>query len=330
MQQSRPASQAEAAESSLFAGLSFPEVPTSLIVPRRARDEVPTAPAPVVDENFYGTEMVNLEPGSITGASQASAPPVVQAITQTNSLASLYAPAPAATRYPEISSITRGGSLSSRPFPASAPVAVAAVPRAQLDADERVGLLSSQGATLSSTALDAEGANASLIHDLMMENARLADENARLSREKAALEHASAPVATPVTSLARALPDYHQPTIISSNSGAAVASGSSVGSLSAPAQGIRISGSTPPAQREGVKYVCCGACRQWLLSPRDAAYVYCPQCRSINNCGAMPPASGQNRGELHETGTRAGPLLERPETWALPPYISECFRGIFR
>jgi len=328
MQQSRPAPQAEATESSLFAGLSFPEVPTSLIVPRRAMvSDVPTAPATVVEENFYGTEMVNLEPGSIAGASQASAPPVVQAITQTNSLASLYAPAPAATRYPEISSITRG---SSRSFPASAPVAVAAVPRAQLDADERVGLLSSQGAALSSAALDAEGANASLIHDLMMENARLADENARLSREKAALEHASAPVATPVTSLSRAVPDYHQPTIISSNSSAAVASGSSVGSLSAPAQGIRISGSTPPAQREGVKYVCCGACRQWLLSPRDASYVYCPQCRSINNCGAMPPASGQNRGELHETGTRAGPLLERPETWTLPPYISECFRGIFR
>jgi LSD1 subclass zinc finger protein len=25
-----------------------------------------------------------------------------------------------------------------------------------------------------------------------------------------------------------------------------------------------------------LKYVCCGSCRQWLSSPRDAAFVYCP------------------------------------------------------
>jgi LSD1 subclass zinc finger protein len=37
-----------------------------------------------------------------------------------------------------------------------------------------------------------------------------------------------------------------------------------------------------------VKYVCCGGCRQWLMAPRDAVYVVCAQCDSINNCNLAP------------------------------------------
>jgi LSD1 subclass zinc finger protein len=43
----------------------------------------------------------------------------------------------------------------------------------------------------------------------------------------------------------------------------------------------------PPPQR-GVKYICCGACRQWLLAPRDAVYVVCSKCQSVNNCNLVP------------------------------------------
>lgn len=44
--------------------------------------------------------------------------------------------------------------------------------------------------------------------------------------------------------------------------------------------------SRPP--EKGVKYVCCGGCRQWLMAPRDAVYVVCAQCDSINNCNLAP------------------------------------------
>jgi LSD1 subclass zinc finger protein len=42
----------------------------------------------------------------------------------------------------------------------------------------------------------------------------------------------------------------------------------------------------PP--EKGVKYVCCGGCRQWLMAPRDAVYVVCSTCDSINNCNLAP------------------------------------------
>jgi hypothetical protein len=38
----------------------------------------------------------------------------------------------------------------------------------------------------------------------------------------------------------------------------------------------------PPAQ--GVKFVCCGRCKQWLRAPKEAIYVYCQTCDAVNNC----------------------------------------------
>jgi LSD1 subclass zinc finger protein len=37
-------------------------------------------------------------------------------------------------------------------------------------------------------------------------------------------------------------------------------------------------------QQRGLKYVCCGSCRQWLSAPIESQYVYCPGCESVNNC----------------------------------------------
>lgn len=54
-------------------------------------------------------------------------------------------------------------------------------------------------------------------------------------------------------------------------------------SVENPATGITVNDTTMPP-REGVKYVCCGGCRQWLLAPRDAVYVACGTCQAINNC----------------------------------------------
>lgn len=44
---------------------------------------------------------------------------------------------------------------------------------------------------------------------------------------------------------------------------------------------------TKPPEK-GVKYVCCGGCRQWLMAPRDAVYVVCSTCEAINNCNLVP------------------------------------------
>ena len=48
--------------------------------------------------------------------------------------------------------------------------------------------------------------------------------------------------------------------------------------------------------RDGVKYVCCGGCRQWLVAPRTAVYVVCTQCESVNNCNiaTAPPGTVPN------------------------------------
>ena len=52
------------------------------------------------------------------------------------------------------------------------------------------------------------------------------------------------------------------------NSGTIASSSSNAGTVSNPT----------------VKYVCCGHCRQWLLSPADAQYVHCPTCDCVNHC----------------------------------------------
>ena len=44
------------------------------------------------------------------------------------------------------------------------------------------------------------------------------------------------------------------------------------------------SSSAGTASNPTVKYVCCGHCRQWLLSPADAQYVHCPTCDCVNHC----------------------------------------------
>lgn len=50
---------------------------------------------------------------------------------------------------------------------------------------------------------------------------------------------------------------------------------------------------TKPPEK-GVKYVCCGGCRQWLMAPRDAVYVVCSTCEAINNCNLVPKVRASN------------------------------------
>jgi phage FluMu protein Com len=43
-----------------------------------------------------------------------------------------------------------------------------------------------------------------------------------------------------------------------------------------------------PGQR---KYVCCGACRQWLIAPAEYVLVVCPSCQAVNNCNLIATTS---------------------------------------
>jgi len=58
---------------------------------------------------------------------------------------------------------------------------------------------------------------------------------------------------------------------------------------SAPAQvsdtgAVNVNMSTAGTSNGQTKYLCCGGCRQWLMSPVDAELVYCPTCHNVNRC----------------------------------------------
>ena len=67
----------------------------------------------------------------------------------------------------------------------------------------------------------------------------------------------------------------------------------------------------PPV--EGVKYVCCGRCRQWLRAPKEAVYVYCSSCDAVNNCSTTVPRQPSSDN-----------IIRR---WLGP--LENCFPGIF-
>lgn len=134
--------------------------------------------------------------------------------------------------------------------------------------------------------------NSQLMQQLQSDNANLVAENARLR----------APQAVPT--VVRTEEEF------SESSGAAISN---------PAHGIRVQGSQPHG-RAGIKYVCCGTCRQWLLSPHGATYVFCPRCRSVNNCSLV-----SMQGEV-QPAPQARP---GDDATFFPRYLLDCFRGVF-
>lgn len=99
----------------------------------------------------------------------------------------------------------------------------------------------------------AHGTESTLVNELLQENTRLQDEVSRLKSMLAA-------------------PAQQQNTVAQTQANSIA--------------GISISDPTQPP-REGVKYVCCGSCRQWLLAPKDAMLVACSRCEAINNCALL-------------------------------------------
>ena len=334
MQAARDRQNQAATSDTMFAGLSFPEVPSSLIIMRGTRKVLPQSQ----HKMNVTTEGTVAEPVEST----SSPPPVVAAIMQSTSLASLYAPATrpvTSLQYPDLSSL------------ASAPVAVNQIDRNndREDMSERAALLvpptavralrTETAATRPQFASNVGQSN-ELIHELMEENARLAEENAKL---RVTINHIPLQVgggavqvqpAPGMLGQACTRPQSNtHPTILptaSANHMESIMGSMGLGSIGAaianPALGIRIQGSHPPQGRDGIKYVCCGTCRQWLLSPRDAVYVFCPQCRSVNSCALLPPSQTTITDDVQ--AIRRSRAEEA--NYFFPRYILDCFQGIYR
>lgn len=112
--------------------------------------------------------------------------------------------------------------------------------------------------------------NADVFLDVFTENQRLIEELNRLQRD---MQDNDSVTPTVVRSSSASNTGQRTPHIhISAPSSASVA------------HGQQQTQQSPQTNDVGLKYVCCGSCRQWLSSPRDAAYVYCPNCQAINNC----------------------------------------------
>jgi len=67
------------------------------------------------------------------------------------------------------------------------------------------------------------------------------------------------------------------------------------------------------------KYVCCGQCRQWLRVPREVQMVHCPQCNVVNNCGLAELSRGGSAVARRDPNSTRGGLA----TW-----LSFCFENI--
>ena len=129
---------------------------------------------------------------------------------------------------------------------------------------------------------EAETAS-TLVHELMSENCRLEDEVAFLRR---ALQQQQQDQQQQLQQRQHQQQTRSPSTGISRSSAAQHSGGEAI---SSPATGVQVSSTNPPPhQQEGKKFVCCGKCRQWLEAPREANYVFCPGCESINNCALAP------------------------------------------
>lgn len=89
------------------------------------------------------------------------------------------------------------------------------------------------------------------------------------------------------------------------------------------AQQNRQQSSSTASGNATVKYVCCGSCRQWLSSPRDATFVYCPGCGAVNNCNVRPTDACKTSSERP---TNAAPTRRVGER---SPWYLQCVEGWF-
>eukprot|EP00603_Paraphysomonas_imperforata_P003277 CAMPEP_0114435042 /NCGR_PEP_ID=MMETSP0103-20121206/12603_1 /TAXON_ID=37642 ORGANISM="Paraphysomonas imperforata, Strain PA2" /NCGR_SAMPLE_ID=MMETSP0103 /ASSEMBLY_ACC=CAM_ASM_000201 /LENGTH=455 /DNA_ID=CAMNT_0001605009 /DNA_START=87 /DNA_END=1454 /DNA_ORIENTATION=+ len=98
-------------------------------------------------------------------------------------------------------------------------------------------------------------------------------------------------------------------------------------SQTAPPQTQSQVGTSTANEQASLKYVCCGSCRQWLSSPRDAAFVYCPGCGAVNNCN-IKPTDANNTSTAPPAAPTAPPARRVGDRQNWPWYL-QCVEGLF-
>ena len=245
-------SESEGPLQNLFAGLSFPEVPTnnpSLLV---IKDNVVECSPPMYEQ-------------TVTDIGVESMPSVKEKIEEqpvihtAQSLASLYQTAETtsqpARNYPElpISIVSmRCGTMNQYDY-------------TDLQQQELSVIIDS--ANCNQIKTDAESC---LVSDLIAENARLCSEVEHLKRSLL-------PSGVTVDGANTRAPSSSE-TIIRGQEDDMVR-----GDPSDELHSLLLQQGSPQTE-VGLKYVCCGSCRTWLSAPNDASYVRCPGCDSVNNC----------------------------------------------
>lgn len=252
----------------IFAGLSFPEVPTHDLYP-------PSYVAATATDHCDSTSVKNSsESDEVMGYQPRTTleTPTNHRISHTaQSLASLYAvnDTEAVGIYPDlpVSIVSMTYSHDTR-YDSGTGSAVAD------EIDVRDVSRETHNPESSCPPADAPHVETCLVTDLMSENARLSSELEDLKKSLATKypSTATAPAAAKSVTSSSAALGVQQVGMIR-------------GERDEENHGL-LQASTDPSQ-PGVKYVCCGNCRMWSSAPINALRVKCPGCDSINKCDGM-------------------------------------------
>lgn len=244
----------------IFAGLSFPEVPTHAIQPP-SYDSTTEVKSSINVESVVGT--VIEEKQTIP---QEEIPFVKPAAHSALSLASLYTTndTEQGSSYPELPVSFVSMTYDNARFDYRAEESGRISESANMNMPvEYVNLGSSCPPEEKTAPADC------LVTDLVAENSRLCSELADLKRSLAERYPSTMnPLAPPNVAPS------------SSESARLQQEGMIRGEVDGENHGLLQS--SADRTKDGLKYVCCGTCRTWLSAPVTACYVKCPQCDAVN------------------------------------------------
>ena len=243
----------------IFAGLSFPEVPTHAIQPPSYDSAAEVKSLINVESSVVGTVIEEKQP-------QEEIPFVKPAAHSALSLASLYTTndTEQGSSYPELPVSFVSMTHDNARFDYRAEESGKISESANMNMPVEYVNLGSSCPPEEKTAPAI-----CLVTDLVAENSRLCSELADLKR-----------------SLAERYPSTMNPlapqNVVPSSSESArlQQEGMIRGDVDGENHGLLQS--SADRTKDGIKYVCCGTCRTWLSAPVTATYVKCPQCDAVN------------------------------------------------
>ena len=256
-------SESEGLLQNLFAGLSFPEVPTSNPSLLLIKDNVVHCCPPMYEES--GTEIAVESMPSVVEKMEEQ--PIIHSA---QSLASLYQTVETtlqpARNYPDlpISIVSmRCGTMNEYEYSGVEQSTYQGI----TDLQQKEHSIIAENASSNQIKTDAESC---LVSDLIAENARLSSEVEHLKRSMlpSSITVDGANIRAPSSS----------ETIVREQQ-----EGMIRGDQNDELHSLLLQQGSPQTAT-GLKYVCCGSCRTWLSAPNDAAFVRCPGCDSVNNC----------------------------------------------